>query len=210
MRNRIILGTVVALAALALATEAQAQFRIGGGGWRGRGYVGVSTPYFAFQYGRGYAGPYYYGGGPYYGYGYSPGYAYYPVYAYYPSYGRYYAYPYTTGYAYAAPAYPYAVAPVVNQASYSSDGSSPITLRVSVPDPNARLWIQNVPMSLAGSERSFTSPPMIPGRTYTYTIRASWMENGREVSQEKTLQVQAGQETMVRFENSANLFPRPG
>src|SRR5262249_33443113 len=75
-----------------------------------------------------------------------------------------------------------------------------ILLHVNVPDSNANIWIENVQMSLMGFDRTFVSPPMQSGKTYTYTIRASWMENGREVSQEKKLDVQPGQEYTVTFE----------
>src|SRR5262249_13929838 len=40
--------------------------------------------------------------------------------------------------------------------------------------------------------------PLEPG-TYTYTLRSTWMENGREVNREKQVSVKPGQEAVVRF-----------
>jgi hypothetical protein len=50
-----------------------------------------------------------------------------------------------------------------------------------------------------GFERDFISPPLERGQEYTYTLRASWMENGKEVTREKSVPVRAGQEAMADF-----------
>jgi uncharacterized protein (TIGR03000 family) len=94
----------------------------------------------------------------------------------------------------------------ISQASYAPDNSSLITLRVSVPDANANVWIQNSLMSLQGFDRNFVSPSMSPGN-YTYTVRASWMENGKEVSKEKSIDVVPGQEYTVSFNASQPTQP---
>jgi len=210
MKNRIILGVTALLAFAMLAESAQAQWRRGGGGWGGDGWRGgnsvyVGTPYFSVGYGRGYYGGYggYYGGyGPgSYGYSYYPrsyGYSYSPSYAYsyYPG-SDYSYYPNTYSYS-SSPMYMYSGDSGITQASYTPDPSK-IRLHINVTDPNANVWIENVQMSLQGLQRTFVSPPVTTGRTYTYTVRASWMENGKEMSKEKTIDVQPGQEYTISF-----------
>jgi uncharacterized protein (TIGR03000 family) len=51
----------------------------------------------------------------------------------------------------------------------------------------------------AGTERVFSSPPLEAGKDFVYTIRAAWMQDGREVSEEKTLIVTAGQPLVADF-----------
>jgi len=92
-------------------------------------------------------------------------------------------------------------------------------LHVRVPDSSANVWIENTLMSLQGFDRTFVSPDVTSGNTYTYTVRASWMENGKEMSKEKKIDVQPGQEYTVSFEanqasqptnNQPEKFPTPG
>jgi len=218
MKNRIILG-VTALLAFALLTEtAQAQWGRRGGGWRGGNSVNVETPWGSVSYGQGYYGGYYGRGPGSYGYGYYPGYGNYPrsyAYSYYPSYGYSYypsapAYSYYPSYTYSSPTYTYGGDSGIRQASFAPDNSSQIVLHVKVPDAKANVWVENALMSMQGVERSFISPPMTRGNTYTYTVRASWMESGKEVSKEKKIDVQPGQEYTVSFEaNQPESFPAP-
>jgi uncharacterized protein (TIGR03000 family) len=231
MRNRLFLSGLVAVMALALVAEsADAQYR--GRGWRGgRGWdggnswsVGISDGGIGVSYGRGYGYPYYGGyygnrssfyGSPYWGGGYSyynPGSYYYdsspsfyyssPSYAYG---GTYYSSP---SMAYSSPSYSSGIMMsdegVIRQTSYSSPAANVINLRVLVPDANARIWIENQEMSIQGTERLFFSPPVETGKTYTYTVKASWMENGKEVTREKKQDVSAGQEYFVNFNEAAS------
>jgi uncharacterized protein (TIGR03000 family) len=53
----------------------------------------------------------------------------------------------------------------------------------------------------AGTERVYSSPPLEPGKDFVYTIRATWMQDGREVSEEKTLAVTAGHSMVADFAN---------
>jgi uncharacterized protein (TIGR03000 family) len=67
----------------------------------------------------------------------------------------------------------------------------PAYVNVHVPS-EAGLWIQDVKMGQPGSVREFVSPPLAPGEDYTYTVLASWTENGREVVQKRVVHVAAG------------------
>jgi uncharacterized protein (TIGR03000 family) len=75
--------------------------------------------------------------------------------------------------------------------------------RVNVLVPSdAVVTIQGVRMTQPGSYREFVSPPLVPGHDYTYTIRAAWNENGRNVSQERTVHVAAGSRVDVDMQNA--------
>jgi uncharacterized protein (TIGR03000 family) len=57
---------------------------------------------------------------------------------------------------------------------------------------DARLWFDGQPTQQTGDLRYFVSPPLVPGRTFHYMVRAEWVENGRWVSQVHTFPVRAG------------------
>ena len=57
---------------------------------------------------------------------------------------------------------------------------------------DARIWFQDRPTKQTGTLRRFVSPPLTPGKGYTYTVRVEWPEDGRWVSQAHTFLVRAG------------------
>jgi uncharacterized protein (TIGR03000 family) len=77
-----------------------------------------------------------------------------------------------------------------------ASASRPAYLEVYVP-PDARLTIDTAPTQQTGSNRRFQSPPLPTGQVFTYHLKASWIENGREVISAKDVRVAAGQETRV-------------
>jgi uncharacterized protein (TIGR03000 family) len=83
-----------------------------------------------------------------------------------------------------------------------------------VPDPNARVFFDDAPTQQQGTDRVFTTPPLDPNKTYSYTVRATWTENGREINRSKDVRVQPGRTAMVDFraadlrDNSENV-PNP-
>jgi uncharacterized protein (TIGR03000 family) len=189
-----------ALALVVFTTSAEAQWR-GGRGWRGGWYGGMG-----YGYGSGYYGGYYgsynrpYGGwySPYSGSNYSP---------YYYGGSGYSAIPYT-GYSYgpamtnyAMTAGTYAANPQTQtyQSFYSPPSNDRLSLRILVPAPDARVLVDNTLTDRQGTDRYFVSPPLTPGQQYTYTIRASWMQNGREVTRQKVLTFTPGQQLTVNF-----------
>jgi uncharacterized protein (TIGR03000 family) len=56
----------------------------------------------------------------------------------------------------------------------------------------APLWVEGKPTRQRGKLRHFVSPPLTPGRRYTYTARVVWFEDGQWVSQTQTVPVWAG------------------
>ncbi|HBI46225.1 MAG TPA: hypothetical protein DDY78_25735, partial [Planctomycetales bacterium] len=67
-----------------------------------------------------------------------------------------------------------------------------IKLMAHVPK-DARVWIEDAPTTSTGVERVYKSPPLVPGKEYSYTIRVAWPEDGHWVSKEAVAQVKPGQ-----------------
>lgn len=166
--------------------------RGGGGGSRGGsvsrgGYSGAYRGGYGYGgYGRGYSGWYGPGWGWYGGYGwpyYDYGSGYYPD-------ANYYGNP-----------------PVVMPPAYSGAGNAQAPavanndahIRVIVPDPQATVWFDGKATQQTGSDRFFETPPLTPGGNYHYRIRATWMEDGHQVTKERTLTVNPGQFVVVNF-----------
>jgi uncharacterized protein (TIGR03000 family) len=83
--------------------------------------------------------------------------------------------------------------------SVPAEDGNKARIMVIVPDSEARLWVENVLTAQKGTERLFISPPLEPGERYHYTIRATWKENGREVSKEQKVTVRSGYGTVLNL-----------
>jgi uncharacterized protein (TIGR03000 family) len=81
--------------------------------------------------------------------------------------------------------------------NYGQANDSKARLLVIVP-PDARVFVDDQPTRQMGFERLFISPPLEQG-TYTYTVRVTWMQNGREMSREKKVKVQPDQLSRADF-----------
>jgi len=177
----------------------------GGSGWRGGNWGGFRGGVFLGLGGLGY-----YGGYPYYGWGNRYG-GYYPYSYGYSSYGYSYptySYPYYD-YGYSSPYYgTTAVVPNTQYSyGYPTDVSPNFTtvttttaqVVVRVPDPSAQVWIGNYPSSQTGTVRTFESPPLDPGQTYSYDIRAQWNGGGQPINLVRHIDVRAGATAVVDF-----------
>lgn len=161
--------------------------------------------------------PYYYGNRPY-GYGY--GYDYYRPYGYYGPYNTRSSWWGTPGYFYSSPGYyytrptytydwypaQYAQSGYSNTQGYQSyypaagtPAGNTARVEVRVPSPDAQVWFDGTPTQQRGTVRTYESPELNPGRTYTYQIRARWTEGGETRDQTRTVQVQLGQQVSVDF-----------
>jgi len=214
MKKFVLVAALACTFALAVAAQSDAgPFGRGGGyyggrGYYGGGYYGNSWGYSPYTYGySGWNSPAWYGyNTPYssYNYGWSSAYAS-------PYSNNYYSYGYPSYgiNSYVAPASWDTSNPQYSLNSrdmntyrsfYSpSQSGTAATIKLEVPDPNARVYFDDAATRQTGMERVFTSPPLEANKTYTYTIRATWMENGREVNRSKDVQVQAGRTAMVDF-----------
>ena len=217
MLRKYVMPALLSLACVLMVTDFAHAQRRGGGSYRGGSYgsgyrggynsgwgvtvgpggvsFGTSPYYGGGYYGSGYYGSGYYGnryGSPYYGstYGnryYSPGYS-----------SGYYSPYYDDGYSYSYPSTTY-VQPsqAYVQPAPVADGSAQI--RVLVPDPNARVWFDGNPTQQTGTDRSFHTPPLNPNVSNSYRIRASWMQGGQEVTQERVVNVTPGATAVADF-----------
>lgn len=221
--KRNIIAAALTLAALCVFSPpaSAAIFGFGVGGPYG-GYVGgtfgspFGSGYYApFGYARNaYAYPGYYGPGStqVYGSGLGAGILDYSRsgYGYYPGYG----YPYPTVRTYVAPTVRY-VAPVYPSLATIPAPSSRSSLYYApeVPDDtahvrylgpaDAKLWIGGVETSKTGSERDFTTPPLVPGKSYTYEVKARWVESGEPVERTRKVKVEANRTTVIDFDRLA-------
>jgi uncharacterized protein (TIGR03000 family) len=181
-----------------------------GGGFRG-GFYGGFHGYYSLGYHHHSYDPHrgYY---PYYAYGYVGGY--------YPSYSPYTfgGYNYDPGY---YGSYGTTVPSAYNGSTMSNYGStsdpnnlySSSTSMVASPQTSGNNAVVHVhvPLALAevvfsghkttgtGKDRVFTTPELTPGKTYTYTVTATWTEGGLPRSETRMVQVQAGMSSFVDF-----------
>lgn len=215
---------------LGMAQTSDAQFRFGVGvGGHGSGVYFGNTPYYGgYGYGHGYGySPYGYGYSPY-GYGlgyghnswYNPGYSggysrgwpsYYSTYT--PS---YYSSPgYSSGYAYGTPSSGYQSFYPANTGGtqYASNESqsmnnNTVFMEMRVP-PNAEVWFNGTKTQQTGMFRQFVSPQLEAGKHYTYDIRVTWNEEGRQVARTRKLDVHAGDRMSLDFLAGADTGTTP-
>jgi uncharacterized protein (TIGR03000 family) len=137
---------------------------------------------------------------------------YYPYY--YPSYNYWYtpSYTYDSGWSTPDISGYYNPDQVVNYPPASPLPTASAHITVRVPE-NAEIWFGDRKTTTPGAVRDFESPPLEPGKTYTYDVKARWMEDGREVTQTQKVPVTAGANANVTFpmpaENSGQTAPPP-
>lgn len=71
-------------------------------------------------------------------------------------------------------------------------------LAMQVP-ADAKIWVQGEATKQSGEVRTFVSPPLEPGRTYTYSVKAQWTVNGKAVEQSQNVTVRAGNRSQLLF-----------
>lgn len=72
------------------------------------------------------------------------------------------------------------------------------TVEIRVPK-DATVWLQGKKMSQKGNVRDFVTPPLEWGKSYTYDVKASWYEDGYEVTLDKQLKVRPSDHQKVTF-----------
>jgi uncharacterized protein (TIGR03000 family) len=220
IRQALSFSTLLLLAgAVALATPSAGLAQHAGGGHAGGGHAGgghaggghFGGSQFGGFHGGSFNGPAHFGNfqnlRPLYGfhpyYGFQPYYGYSPYY--YGSYGYSYPYAYDSGYSGSyGGVIPDSVGGIPPAGNYQSlyppatqaDTIAHVTVRVPA---DARVWIQNTPTTSTGPVREFVSPPLTPGGQYTYDVRATWNENGHEVTQSQQVGIAAGASVEVVF-----------
>lgn len=179
----------------------------GGHGHGGHGHGGwghVHGGHYGGYYGHGhflghrhYGHGHFYGGYPYgwYGYGYGG----------YPSYG--YGY-YPSYYGYSQPYYANAVVYQPQLATTTVEQQAPpppqydCRIQVLLPTVDAEVWINGNLTQTRGMARNYVAT-LTSAKTQTYVVRASWVQNGQTVTDERRLEVNPGNTALADFTRSA-------
>ena len=82
------------------------------------------------------------------------------------------------------------VPPAAHGSSPADGRAAMISLRVPA---DAEIWFDGVPTTQTGSVRQFISPPLEPGRYFTYQLRVRWTDDGRPVERTRRLTVYGGE-----------------
>jgi uncharacterized protein (TIGR03000 family) len=77
-------------------------------------------------------------------------------------------------------------------------------IHIRVSPPHAQISIQGAKTAQIGSSRLFVSPPLNQGENYQYDIRATWTENGKQITQDRTIPVRAGDRMSIVFREPAS------
>jgi uncharacterized protein (TIGR03000 family) len=86
---------------------------------------------------------------------------------------------------------------------------TPARMVVILP-PNAMLTVNGEPTKSTGGERVFETPPLKPGKAYTYELTARVPQPGGEMVTTQRVQVVPGQDTQVVMEQAPMSSPTPG
>jgi uncharacterized protein (TIGR03000 family) len=78
----------------------------------------------------------------------------------------------------------------------------PVRLKVIVPE-KAEIEIEGARTKQTGPVRRFISPPVEVGKSYVYTIKATWTQDGKPMMVERTVKVRPGEETEVDLTKEA-------
>ena len=196
MLRKNVVAALLSLACVLIATDfAHAQRRgcYGGGGYYGWGapYANVyfgAQPYPSGYYGLGYYGPSYYG--PQYGS---------------PSTGSYYG-PRSNSSNNPPASYDRGSTNGIQRTSFYYSPETEVqppngaaTIRIIVPEPDARVYVDGTLTKQRGTDRAFHTPSLDSGFTYSYRIRAIWIRNGINATQEHVVDVAPGATTVVEF-----------
>jgi uncharacterized protein (TIGR03000 family) len=84
---------------------------------------------------------------------------------------------------------------------------APATLVVNLP-AEAKLTIQDQPTTSQSAQRTFVSPPLKQGESYTYTLKAEMNRDGKPMMLTKEVLVQAGRLSEVNFDVSESVARR--
>jgi uncharacterized protein (TIGR03000 family) len=69
------------------------------------------------------------------------------------------------------------------------DNKAHIWLRVPA---DATVWVDGNKTQQTGEARHFLSPPLTPGKNYTYQLRVRWTKDGKPLEQDRDIDVRAG------------------
>ncbi len=76
------------------------------------------------------------------------------------------------------------------------DNKAHIWLRVPA---DATVWVDGVKTKQTGEARHFFSPPLRPGKNYTYRLLVRWTKDGKKVEKSRDVAVHAGADVRLDF-----------
>jgi len=72
-------------------------------------------------------------------------------------------------------------------------------IKITLPDDSARIRIDDQAVTSAGKTRYFVTPELNKGKDYPYAIKVQWTKNGKQVTEERKINVEAGKIANVNF-----------
>jgi uncharacterized protein (TIGR03000 family) len=90
---------------------------------------------------------------------------------------------------------------------YGPQSQNAVLLDVRLPVPDAQILIDGTPTTQRGTQRLFISPPLEPGKTFTYELSAKFLEGGKEVTRLQKQEVRAGERVTVDFTKPQQATP---
>jgi uncharacterized protein (TIGR03000 family) len=82
----------------------------------------------------------------------------------------------------------------IEEEEQTAPSAIPATVRIRT-SPLAKVWFDGKITNQTGALRTFATPELEPGKTYTYGVKACWMDDGRPVWRSRKLTVVAGATT---------------
>src|SRR5262249_32725934 len=90
---------------------------------------------------------------------------------------------------------------------------APATIVVKLPE-KATLKFGSYESKKTGAARAFETPPLTEGKTYSYTLTATWEQDGKPVTKTQEVVLQAGKTIEIEFEGDEKtarpVDPKPG
>jgi uncharacterized protein (TIGR03000 family) len=93
-------------------------------------------------------------------------------------------------------------------AAWAGDAPAAVEITLHVP-AGARVWFDGGETMQTGAERVFVSPPLEPGRDYTYEVRVQWRDGEQLVERTRRLAVRAGDHVGLNYAGRAFVEVRP-
>ncbi len=91
------------------------------------------------------------------------------------------------------------ILPFMTARDATLDNKAHIWLRVP---QSAEIWVNGVKTKQTGESRYFFSPPLTPGKKYSYQVRLRWMKDGKPVEETQRILVGAGRTIRRDFTQS--------
>lgn len=89
------------------------------------------------------------------------------------------------------------------------DDPAPATVQVLLPAADAEVWFNGHKTSKVGTNRTFRTPELQPGKKYHYRIKAVWKRDGQPTADERRVEVAAGRTVVVDFTKPDGQLPPP-